>query len=186
MAVHAQGKPIRGEKTPAHIYFVPTLLAWFPNAKIIHTFRDPRAIYISSKTKADKKYRPRYSALFRKLGVLFELYSSLQIILPWLQMIRLHHRYRKLYPNQYYLSRYEHLVCAPQDSLRDLCDFLEIDFTEPMLQQSVINSSYVPNSQIAGFDMSAIDRWREHLHPLINKWFLLWCRKRLVEFGYQP
>jgi hypothetical protein len=37
-----------------------------------------------------------------------------------------------------------------------------------------------------GFDTSAIDRWRNYLHPLINKWFVLWCKKYLVQFGYQP
>ncbi len=33
MSYHANGKPIRGEKTPAHIYAVPQLLAWYPNAR---------------------------------------------------------------------------------------------------------------------------------------------------------
>jgi hypothetical protein len=54
-----------------------------------------------------------------------------------------------------------------------------------MLQQSVVNSSYTPSGQVAGFDRSAVDRWREHLDPLLQRWFLLWCRKPLAEFGYQ-
>src|SRR5574342_940028 len=53
MEVHAGSRPVRGDKTPAHIFFVPQLLEWFPNAKIIHTFRDPRAIYASRKKKAE-------------------------------------------------------------------------------------------------------------------------------------
>lgn len=186
MAFHAGSKPIRGEKTPAHIFFVPTLLEWYPNAKVIHTFRDPRAIYTSSRKKAAKKTYPLIRTILRKLGLIFELYSSMQVILPWLQVIKLHDQYRKQFPGSYYLSRYEDLVCDPEGSVRKMCDFLEIDFTEEMLQQSVINSSYTPGGQVKGFDLVAIDRWREHLDPLLQRWFLMWCRKPLAEFGYQP
>jgi hypothetical protein len=55
-----------------------------------------------------------------------------------------------------------------------------------MLQQTVVNSSYVSGGQVKGFDTTAVDRWREHLHPLINRWFVYWCRDQLIEFGYQP
>ena len=55
MCLYAQGKPIKGEKTPVHIHYVPTILEWFPNAKFIHTFRDPRAIFLSQKKKKSKR-----------------------------------------------------------------------------------------------------------------------------------
>ena len=52
-------------------------------------------------------------------------------------------------------------------------------------QQSVVNSSYTPGGQVKGFDLTAIDRWREHLDPLLHRWFLIWCRKPLAQFEYQ-
>jgi hypothetical protein len=181
----SNGRAFRGEKTPAHIYSVPTLLDWFPTAKIIHTVRDPRAVYISNKKKVEKRKLPLYSSLARRSGVLFELYSSFDVILAWLRVIRLHRDYQQLYPSRYYVSRYEDLIKDPRPHLTNLCDFLGIRFTEAMLQQTVINSSFVPRDQIQGFDTSSLERWRKSLHPLISKWFAFWCGEHLLEFGYR-
>jgi len=55
-----------------------------------------------------------------------------------------------------------------------------------MLRPEVVGSSFVsPDDQIRGFDTSAIDRWRKHLQPVIDYWFVLWCKKHLLAFGYQ-
>lgn len=184
LCYYAGEKPIRGEKTPAHVYAVPTLLEWFPNAKVIHTFRDPRAVYVSNKRKYERRRLPWLSALARKSRLLFELYSSLDIMLTWRRVLGLHQEYSQRYPGQYLMSRYEDLVLSPQGSIQRLCQFLDIPFQPSMLQQIVLNSSFVPNRDRSGFDTSAIDRWKQHLHPVVNRWFILWCRRRLVEFGY--
>jgi Sulfotransferase family len=185
MSFYADGKPLRGEKTPAHIYSVPAIFEWFPNTKIIHTFRDPRAVYISQ-TQKHNGHSFILPLIFRRIGFVFELYSSLYVMVTWLHAIRLHHEYQRRYPNQYYLLKYEDLVSNPRVALQKLCDFLEIQFTEEMLQQVVVNSSFIPREQVQGFDAQAIDRWRKHMHPIIYRWFNLWCRKYLLEFGYQP
>ncbi len=184
MCYYAGDKPIRGEKTPAHIYAVPTLLEWFPKAKVIQKFRDPRAIYVSNRRKYESRALPRLSALARRSGLAFELYASLDVILTWRRAIRLHREYQARYPGQYYLSRFEDLITEPATSLQALCRFLDIPFQESMLNQLVLNSSFLPKRQVAGFDTSAIDRWRAHLHPIVNRWFVLWCGSRLAEFGY--
>jgi Sulfotransferase family len=188
LTFYANDKPIRGEKTPSHIYDVPTLLEWFPDAKIIHTFRDPRAIYVSNKKKRSKKQNVALPyRLLKQSSVIFEVFLSLNVLVTWLRIVRLHHRYQQLYAANYYLSRYEDLITDPHTHLDKICRFLEIDFTQEMLEQTVVNSSFGSRQdQKQGFDVSAIDRWRDHIHPVINKWFILWCKKYLVEFGYQP
>lgn len=184
MSYHAGDKPIRGEKTPAHLYAVPTLLEWFPKARVIHCFRDPRAVYISNKRKYENRQLTRLSAMARRTDLLYEFYASLDVALAWRRAIRLHRAYRQRYPGQYYMSKFEDLLLEPRESLEKLCRFLEVPFQESMLQQLVLNSSFLPKRQRAGFDTSAINRWRQYLHPVINRWFALWCGHRLVEFGY--
>ena len=185
MGYYAKGKPIRGEKTPANLYDVPTLKEWFPIAKIIHTFRDPRAIYVSRRKKKERWTLPRLNQIIRKSGFIFELYAGFRIVMDWQQAIGLHHQYEEAYPDSYYLSKYEDLIRDPQSALRNLCNFLEIDFMEEMLQPTFTNSSVVPRDRFqGGFDTSAIDRWRKHIHPLINRWITLCCKKELLELGY--
>ncbi|HZQ07704.1 MAG TPA: sulfotransferase [Anaerolineae bacterium] len=186
MSFFADGKPIHGEKTPAHIYAVPTLLQWYPNAKIIHTFRDPRAVYISNKRKYEKRQLPFLSVKLRRTKMVFEGYASLDVMLNWRRVIRLHRKYQRHYPNQYYLSRYEDLIATPRASVEQLCAFLGIPFQEEMLNQMVLNSSFLPKNSLPGFDTQAIYRWRDHLNPQINRWFVFWCGRQLQEFGYQP
>lgn len=186
MRFYADGKPIRGEKTPAHIHYVSTLLEWFPRAKIIHTFRDPRAIFVSKEKRKIKQENVslRYR-IVRQSELILDIYLSLNVLIHWLRIVQLHYQYQRLYPHNYYLVKFEDLISDPKTNLRELCDFLEINFSEAMLQQKVVNSSFVSrDEQVQSFDTSAIDRWRSYLHPVTNWWFVLWCKKHLLEFGY--
>jgi hypothetical protein len=72
--------------------------------------------------------------------------------------------------------------------VRELCSFLEIAFAEPMLDQTVYNSSFAEKNTVVerGIDTSAIDRWREYLDPLLNRWFVASCRQQFSDFGYGP
>ena len=183
---HARGKPIRGEKTPANLYFVPTIMKWFPNAKIIHTFRDPRAIFTSRKNKKERKSLPGVNQVFQKSGLIFELYAGSRVVLDWQRTIRLHRQYQEDYRGRYYLSKYEDLILDPGTAIRNLCHFLEVDFVPEMLHPQATNSSFVAqNRSQAGFDKPAIDRWRNHIHPLINSWITFCCRSQLLECHYQ-
>lgn len=191
MAFYANGKPVRGEKTPAHIHYVPTLLDWFPKAKVIHMFRDPRAIYISQKKKLGvyikkSKWIPSRYQIIGKSKSVSEIVSGFYIINLWLRVARLNHLYQQLYPDNYYLCKYEDLISAPVPHLKKICNFLGIDFEEAMLQRTVVNSSFIQDQQpTSGFDIAAVDRWRNYMHPLTSQWFGFWCKKQLREFGYQ-
>lgn len=184
LAFHASGKRIRGEKTPANLYSVPILMEWFPNAKIVHTFRDPRAVFVSQHKKYDDRRLWGPLSGLRRLGVAFDLYMSLRIMMAWLNAVRLHRAYARRYPGRYYLSSYERLVQDPQGSVAAICAFLDLDLTAEMLDARTTNSSFSPGG--SGFDTSAVDRWRSILHPVLRRWFSFWCQPFFEQFGYEP
>jgi hypothetical protein len=186
------GELILGDKTPTHLYYVPTLLEWFPEAKLIHTFRDPRGIIVSKLKKVEKGSegpQVRFSYLpWWLLDPLIAPIEVLHISKFWFDAVRLHARYEQMYPKQYYLLRFEDLVSDPDKQIRQICHFLNIEFDPRMLAEvTQVGSSYqVQRHGPAGIDQKAADRWREHINPLIKLWFSISGRKQLEKFGYTP
>jgi hypothetical protein len=179
-----RGRRIRGEKTPHHIHAVPTLLEWFPDARVIHTFRDPRAIYASLRRKEDPGRLGLLGRIARRLGPAFDLYATINMAQSWRRMATLHRRYAAQYPDRYRLIRFEDLTTNPEAIVRELCAFLQIDFRQEMLEQAVHNSSYLAKGSGSGIDPKTIDRWREQLHPFTARWLGFLCGRALREFGY--
>lgn len=185
---------ILGDKSGPHLYHVPTLLAWFPEAKVVHSFRDPRAVLASEHKKLLNKQRRTiakleaggrfWQALLLKLTMpLFSLFIVLYITAAWLYAARLHYKYKRLYPNNYFLSKFEDLVKSPEENVRKLCCFLDIEFHAEMLSPPKIDSSYSKDAG-TGFDQATLDRWRSYLKPWMNVGLTLLGKKYLKAFGY--
>lgn len=177
-----RGKSIKGEKTPVHLRYVPTLMNWYPNAKIIHMLRDPRAIFVSDlRRRRDLPITPPFKQL-KQHPFLFKLFIMLQITFVWFESLWRYNRYKKDYPNNYYLLKFEDLILDPKNQIMRLCDFLEVEFQEEMLNQTVISHGFCSGQ--TGFDTKATLRWTEHIDSWINSWFLFWFRKDLKKYGY--
>lgn len=184
---------ILGEKTPTHYYYVPTLLEWFPRAKIIHTFRDPRAIVVSTVKKVEKKQRGSLKAKLTSwpswlVDPLITPVETLHISQAWFDAARLHARYEKQYPQNYRLLRFEDFISDPEAQIRQTCEFLEIPFQNEMLAEVVTVGSSFDNQRFgtSGFDAKAAERWKGHINPLVKAWFSTLGRKQLEQFGYTP
>jgi hypothetical protein len=179
---NVNGDLILGEKTPSHIYYVPTLLEWFPNSRIIHMLRDPRGVFASElrRRKAEPLRFP-YKQLHRT-GPLFTIFILLQVTYTWLRAGELHFKYQQLYPDRYYLLRFEDLVTDPETRTRELCRFLEVDFREALLEQRVVSRGFSEGQ--AGIESRAADRWKDLNPRWINSWFLFWGNEYLERLGY--
>ncbi len=184
---------ILGEKTPTNFYYLPTLFDWFPQAKVIHTFRDPRAIFISAAklVRAGKwGVKAKLPALPARLQVhLLDLIELLHISQTWRDAVRLHTQYEKDYRGRYHLLRFEEMMHDPETQVQKLCDFLAVPFAPAMLDDlAVVGSSYQEQRRIAaaGLDKKTAHRWQEHISPFARQWFSLLGRKHLTRFGYPP
>ncbi len=184
MELFADGRRLRGEKTPHHVHHVPTLLAWYPQARVIHTFRDPRAVYVSLRRKERPEKLTGFGRAARRLGTPFDLYAMANLIHRWRWMARLHRDYATRYPDRYLLLRFEDLVSDPAATAEQLASFLGISFDPAMLEQVVLNSSFAGGGKPAGIDAATVDRWRAHLGRREIGLFARFCGEDLAEFGY--
>lgn len=181
---------ILGDKTGPHLYHVPTLLRWFPEARIIHTFRDPRAILASEHKKRTAQWQRRRAKAhsmrafaMRLLQPLVSLLIVLYITTAWLRAARLHYRYKQRYPQNYYLAKFEDLVNQPVTQVSALCHFLGLPFDPAMLHPPTVDSSFERTDE-TGFDPAVLTRWQGALQPWMKGWLHLWAGRVLKKFGY--
>ena len=181
-----------GDKTGPHLYHVPRLLEWFPQAKVVHTFRDPRAILASESIRRARmarqgKGRPGRQAelLLGRSELAVRLLVLAYVTVAWLRAARLHDAYRRDYASHYRLSVLEQLVADPDRHLDELGSFLglPLSLTPPPPK---VDSSYVEDAPATGFDAATTDRWRESLPVWMRAWITIATRHRFEDFGFRP
>jgi hypothetical protein len=109
--LQVRGKERFAEKTPSNAYCFHQLLSLYPNARLIHIFRDGRDVLCS--------WKRRGYSWFQGAGMW--LYNTSAAL-------RLEHDPR------YFSLSYESLVANPESELRRLCSFLNIEYDPAMLQ----------------------------------------------------
>jgi hypothetical protein len=173
-------------KFPVDVGHIPELLRWFPNSKVVHITRDPRALAMSksndpSGTAIKVVEHPAWAWLIRRTAI-------------WLSVVQyrwtaaLHLRYKNL-PN-YKLFLYEDLLADPEVVLRRLCDFVGVKFSRRMLEPERGRHEHQPSSLTGkrqkAFDATAATRWKTVISPFDN--FMISCLTRgsMRKFGYNP
>ena len=179
LAVHARmrDKGRIGAKFPVHYSYAQQLLDWYPNCLLIHTTRNPKAVYASQAAKYLQDSQNRISRSFMR----FEQFVHINIQITW--TARIHNQLCKL-PN-YRLIRYEDLVLDPEPNIRQLCDFLEIDFQTGMLSPKQFGSSFDNiGRDRQGIDQSSLERWRSSISPFTSKIIDICHRRAFRTLGY--
>jgi hypothetical protein len=173
-------------KFPVDAGHIPELLQWFPDSKIIHITRDPRAVAMSktndpSGTVIKILEHPRLAWLIRKLSVWL-------VIAQYRRTARIHWRFRHV--GNYKLFRYEDLLAEPEKTLRSLCEFIDVDFTQDLLHPEAGHHEHQPSSltgtQRKAFDPIAAVRWQDVI-PAFDKWLITKLTKGSMRtLGYDP
>lgn len=171
-------------KFPVDVGHLGQLFEWFPDCRVVHITRDPRAVALS---KSNDPYgtavrvlkHPRLAWLIRRamMGLVVAQYC-------WTAVI--HSRFQAR--NNYRLFRYEDLLADPERTLRELCDFIEIEFMDAMLKpeqgQHEHQASSLSGRQQKAFDPESATRWRTAISRLDDRLILLLTRRSMRTLGY--
>lgn len=177
-----QGRPIMGEKTPAHLAHVDELLDWFPNARIVHMVRDPRAVYVSDIRHKRGNPRRVYGRLMKLPGV-FEAALLIHVTVVWRSAARRHTAYKSRYPGRYIAIRFEDVVREPAQALPPLFAFLGVAMPDNV--DDVLVAARGFNAGARGLDADAADRWREQIGSFARRWLSFSCGGAMRKFGYR-
>lgn len=177
-----KGKPIMGEKTPAHFRYVETLLNWFPEAKIIHMMRDPRGIFVSEWRRRQKEAQSFPYRQLKQIPFLLKLVILLQTTITWREGARRCQENQRKHSLNYYTQRFEDLVSEPERHVKEMCAFIGVPFQPNMLEQTVVSLGF--QEKQTGFDAGAADRWKKHITPGIDAWFRFWLGDDMKKLGY--
>jgi hypothetical protein len=177
-----KGARVRGEKTPAHLRHVPTLLRWFPSGRVLHMVRDPRAVFVSELRRQRRSSHGPY-AVVRVVPGLLELTVLIQTVLTWVEATARASRYTARYPERYRPIRFEDLVREPEPTLRGACDFVGISYDPQMIARQSVVSGGARQGE-AGIDAGAADRWRTTIPRWADLVLSSSLGRSLRAFGY--
>jgi hypothetical protein len=111
------GRPRWGDKTPGYVAEIPTLHELFPDAKVVHIYRDGRDVALS---------------WIRARSGPGNVYAAAR---DWCRLVTIGRRAGEaLPPDSYAEVQYEALVSRPEQTMRELCAFLDEPFSEDVLR----------------------------------------------------
>jgi hypothetical protein len=169
-------------KFPVSVNYVPKLVEWYPECKIIHITRDPRAIAISKTndpggTQKIIERHPYLRFAIRKMMINY-------VLLQYIWATKLHCKYNEI--KNYALFKYEDLLAEPENTIRRLCEFTDIDFFQEMLNPKAGQASSITGKTHKGFNKKAATHWKESIHPYEEKIITRLTIKSMKRFEYNP
>jgi len=137
-------KSIPCEQTPYYLFVCQEILESYPDARVIHIYRDPRDVMLSQKNR------------WRR-GFLGEKRQ------PMIWILRSWANYHPYLTSRFWTEiRYEDLLAEPEACLQYLCDHCGLEFEASMLNVPQVGSSSKRDAQgKAGFDRSRIGSWQK-------------------------
>lgn len=165
-----------GDKTPAYIYDVERLAELFGEALFIHLIRDGREVAASFLAQPDM--RPNGIA---------------EAALLWRERVTAGRAAgERLGPERYREIRYDSLITEPEQTLREICEFIDLDFDPQMLIYTERADDLVANDGgaerhrgVFSEPTGGFRRWESELEPAQVEAFELIAGELLTDLGYE-
>ena len=175
------GIPINGikrwiEKTPANRNHASAIFSHFPQAKLLVTMRDPRAILAAQIALEKTRKTKRFSVYY--------------VIAHWRAGVNLARRIRNGQVPGLVVS-FEQLVTEPLVRMQKVCDYLGIEFDPAIVLKPTKVGELWSGNSAAAVDFATISsepatRWERQLSEDEIGWVEWHCRDLMPEFGYEP
>lgn len=166
-----EGKPRWGDKS---LFFgkIELLHEMFPNALFIHIVRDGRDVFDSWRKMDTNKSHPTVMAL------------------DWKTKIKFIEKATKNIPAENMLVvRYEDLLSHPEIALKDICNFLNIEFEEKMLAFHQSSNKYIGKHHsdliFKPIDDSNTNKWKKRLTAKETIMYQMLAGKILNKYKYE-
>lgn len=144
-----------GDKNPSYCMFFDQILEVFPDAKFIHLVRDYRDNIASSKKL---KFRDNVILLAHVWNINNQHIESV----------------KQKHEKQFYFIKYEDLVSNPEFYVREICNFLDVDFQDNMLNfhikaqelQAIHHSKEISKTHpnlLKPINKNQINQWKKYI-----------------------
>lgn len=176
-----QGKTLWADKTPNNVRATGRILHSFPNGRFIHVLRDARDVVCSLRT------HPKEQII---KGRVTPVKTNKPIALcarRWAQDVACGLPYRG-HP-RYMEVRYEELVGEPAEAMKRVCDFLQLDYADELINPTNDSekrrADVLNNSGATGkLTNVRVGRWRKDLSPRERMVTAATCGELMIATGY--
>jgi hypothetical protein len=148
----ADGASRWGDKTPPYLMEMPVLAGLFPEARFVHIHRDGRDV---ARSWVRMKFGPN------------NVFSAAT---AWRRWVTKGRRDGSSLGGRYKEVRFEALLASPEETMRGVCDFLDIPFTPAMLTRAPIGPIYARNKEVLErmlsrerIELGRASSWREEM-----------------------
>lgn len=162
------------EKSVEHAEYAQELKLLFPGSKFIHIVRNPYSNLVSFRRYLSRRgsgYPFLYKALSAMKGNYYYLYKN-----------------RFLFPNDYFVARYEDVLTESESTMRKIALFLSINFHPILLQPTSLGKPWPGNSSrglsFSGIAAKNLNLWKDELTHLESFYVNRFFRFILEDFGY--
>jgi hypothetical protein len=157
------GKTIPCEQTPRNVLYLQEILKLYPHCHIINMVRDPRDVLLSQKYKWKIRFLGASNIPYREALRSWANYHPITISKLWNVSINAVDRVEDR--SSILTIRFEDLIADTENIVRQVCDFIDLEFAPEMLEVSQSEGGVSSHKQIdrtsTGIDPQASGKWKQ-------------------------
>lgn len=165
----AEGKKRWGDKTPYYILHLETILSMFPDAQIIHLIRDGRDCSLSM--------------LERKWDL--QIFNTYHAAYTWDKYVTAGKVFGAKHPESYFEIHYEDILNQPEEAIKKLCAFLQIEFNDSVINFKKSNGSGKTSLLTKPLQTNNQEKWKSKMSTKDINIFESLAQNSLKDCGYQ-